>query len=478
MIALSLAGLTALLDATDRLGRFEGVASDLAFPRGTVDPSVATVAIDAQALAEVDPAWPWPRERHAELIRALDEAGAKLIVFDIAFVSAADGDEQLAAAISDAGNVVLATTSSSPVDDSDAAPAGLLRSTVLPPIPVLADAALAVAHSQVTRDPTDGVVREVPLAIEDDQRRVFPALGLAAMGLSTGTSADPILRRPSGVQVEGRAVPTNDSYEMRVSYPPELLASSSSAGPVFSAADVLSGELPDGALQDKVVFVGVTDVSLGDRLLTPVAKGSGLPGVLVHASAYDTMASRAYLQPASTLELAAWVFGMTLVIALAVQFLPASVAGVVAVATLVGYLVLAFFRVDTGIIMGFALPTLAVALAVPLSGGVRYLIETRQQRRVERAVLAVRSRSGGGPAHRRGQRRARRRGAAPRRHRHVLRPPWLHVTVSRPVAGRGQHDVERLLRVLLRHRARPRRHPDDLHRRRDLRHLRRPGAAA
>jgi adenylate cyclase len=202
------------------------------------------------------------------------------------------------------------------------------------------------------------------------------------VGLSTGTSADPILRRPSGVQVEGRAVPTNDSYEMRVSYPPELLASSSPEGPVFSAADVLSGDLPDGALQDKVVFVGVTDVSLGDRLLTPVAKGSGLPGVLVHASAYDTMANRAYLQPASTLELAAWVFGMTLVIALAVQFLPASVAGVVAVATLVGYLVLAFLRVDTGIIMGFALPTLAVALAVPLSGGVRYLIETRQQRRV------------------------------------------------------------------------------------------------
>src|SRR5262245_25527057 len=117
LISVALAGLTAALASANRLNRFEGEASDLAFPRGPAADSVAVVAIDSKALVDAGESWPWPREKHAELVRALDRAGAKLIVFDITFVDVAPGDAELADAIGAAGNVVLSASVYSPPDD-------------------------------------------------------------------------------------------------------------------------------------------------------------------------------------------------------------------------------------------------------------------------------------------------------------------------------------------------------------------------
>lgn len=63
LISLTLSGLTAVLAPAGWFERLDGVLSDLAYPRGEPDPSVAVVAIDQRSLAEVDPEWPWPRER-------------------------------------------------------------------------------------------------------------------------------------------------------------------------------------------------------------------------------------------------------------------------------------------------------------------------------------------------------------------------------------------------------------------------------
>ena len=385
VISLLLAGLTAWLSSADRLGRFEGIASDQAFPLGETDSSVVVVAIDATALDSVETPWPWPRAIHATLVRALDAAGAGVIVFDVAFTDARSDDADLAAAIRDAGNVVLTATSFS-VEDQSNTPSpngsqpGIQEFSLVWPTPDLADAAMAVGHANVTRDRTDGVVRHVPLVVEDDDRRIVPSLSLATLGVAADQPPDPIVRRPSGVQVANRAIPTNQDYEIRVSYP-KALAATSLTDTVISAADVFTGRADDD-VAGKTVFIGVTDVSLGDRMLTPMAKGSGLPGVLVHASAYNTMVTRDYLSLASTLEVTMWVLFVSLILTLAVQFLPAWFAGAVAAGLFAVYLLTAYIRVDLGTIMNFTYPTMAVALAVPLSGVVRYLVEIRQTRRV------------------------------------------------------------------------------------------------
>ncbi|MCW5752236.1 MAG: CHASE2 domain-containing protein, partial [Alphaproteobacteria bacterium] len=45
--------------------------------------SPVIVGIDEPSFAEIARAWPWPRRLHADLIRSLDAAGAKVIVFDV-----------------------------------------------------------------------------------------------------------------------------------------------------------------------------------------------------------------------------------------------------------------------------------------------------------------------------------------------------------------------------------------------------------
>jgi adenylate cyclase len=366
-IALLLTGIAALgLDA-GALDGFQQQAADSVFPRGHVDPRVAVVGIDAHAIAEQG-AWPWPRSLQAELVRRIGEAGARVVAVDAVYAPARDGDDALAAALRTTDAVVAAA-----VELGQPGALGLyrVRSAVGPVEPIAA--AAAVGHSAVIPG-QDGQVRTVPLVVQEG-RHFVPALSLAVLARMRG--APPVVTlRPGGVQVGDRVIPTNDAKELTISYAP--------APPVISASDVLAGRVGADELRGKVVFVGVTDLTVGDRVLSPLDDGRGLPGVMTHVMAFNTMLTRAYLAPASRLSVLLWVFFLVLMIALAVQFLPVWVATIVTLAIAAGYVVYAFTRTDHGVVMNFVYPVLALFIAVPASGAVRYFAETRRRRRISR----------------------------------------------------------------------------------------------
>jgi adenylate cyclase len=176
-------------------------------------------------------------------------------------------------------------------------------------------------------------------------------------------------------------VPTDDDYQLLVSWNPDLAAEGPSPASV-SAGALLNGEVDRALVDGRTVFVGVTDPSLGDRHLTPVNKAGGSSGVLVHANAHETMAARTYLEPASTWVVVAEVFLVALLVALAVQFLPAWLGALAAVVGATSTLLLGYVAADAGTITSLVYPVAAVALAVPASWAVRYSVEERQQRRV------------------------------------------------------------------------------------------------
>ncbi len=70
------------------------------------------VAINDQSGNAMQDRWPWPRNYYAHFIRNMKQAGAKVVgidmVFDAPDYSGADKDDDMAAAIKEAGNVVLA----------------------------------------------------------------------------------------------------------------------------------------------------------------------------------------------------------------------------------------------------------------------------------------------------------------------------------------------------------------------------------
>src|SRR5262245_52188657 len=71
---------------------------------------VTIAAIDEQSLARVG-RWPWSRAVHAELVRRLDEAGARVIAFDIFFSEreSPKADGQLARVLGATKKTVLST---------------------------------------------------------------------------------------------------------------------------------------------------------------------------------------------------------------------------------------------------------------------------------------------------------------------------------------------------------------------------------
>ena len=111
------AGLAALVFVAHERGLLDTLeykTLDLRFQiRGPIDHKlpIVIVNIDQDSFDELDLPWPWPRTLHAELIRKLKSAGAKVIAFDVLFTEPKPDpreDQTLADAIREAGNVILA----------------------------------------------------------------------------------------------------------------------------------------------------------------------------------------------------------------------------------------------------------------------------------------------------------------------------------------------------------------------------------
>jgi adenylate cyclase len=128
----------------------------LFYLRGSVSSpqNIIIAGIDDASFNELKLSWPWPREIHAKLINALQESGAKAIVYDILFADPAstEGDASLAKSIKTAGNVIL------PSEISFIEEHGYKQVSELKPLQIFQDAAAGVGASALVYD-YDNVIR-------------------------------------------------------------------------------------------------------------------------------------------------------------------------------------------------------------------------------------------------------------------------------------------------------------------------------
>jgi len=244
-----------------------------------------------------------------------------------------------------------------------------------------------VGHVNVTNDPSDGVVRSVPLVF-DDGRNFIPALSLAALRAYLGQSGPLTRITDDGVQVGDRFIPTGRRHSFRVNFAAGLEEVDKERA-VISAADVITGNVNPDRFRNKIVIIGATETLAGDTLLAPVDKSNTYPGVLIHANALNTMLTRSYLENVSDTENTIVVALLALIVALSVLFLPVWLS-VIFVFLLIGipsllpgiFLLVTFERFDSGDIMNIVYPQIAIIAAFVAGLAVRYLTETRQRRRV------------------------------------------------------------------------------------------------
>lgn len=309
----------------------------------------------------------------AEGLERIEGAGTRAVVIDLILTDPGDEEEdaRLEAAMRRTPNLVLA---------SDILPRGGWED----PLPQFRTAAEAVGHVHADHDPLDNIVRQIPLEKVSGRERRW-ALSLEA--LRQTLDAPELVESPDGLRLGERFIPApRDDRLPRpllVRYLPREPGSLRSV-PEISFHDLRQSPERIRDLAGKIVFIGITAQSAAqDRHMTPYSFGVTMPGVEIHATAYETLANGAFLLPAS--EMSVVLFCVLLTFAAGAIFAslwgwPAWVAGggVVLTAHLVPWIA---FQND--IVVPYAGPLSAAWLSVTGAASYQYFAVRRQLRRSE-----------------------------------------------------------------------------------------------
>ncbi|MGO7975147.1 CHASE2 domain-containing protein [Rhizobium ruizarguesonis] len=219
------------------------------------------VAIDEPSLADINAQWPWPRSLHAQLVRQLRTAGARVIGLDIIMAEPSNPENDDAITKTVGPDVVLAgdeTLIETPQSSQ------LIRAT---PLPQLTEAGAVTGIASVDLS-GDGAFRRIP-GYED---------GFAAMLMKASGAAPKALPAGRLIQSFGaaRSYPTVSYYQ---ALDPENL-------------------LPPDYFKGRVVLVGLSlqnapaiDKGGVDAFATPytVHTGTLTSGVEIQATIYDNI---------------------------------------------------------------------------------------------------------------------------------------------------------------------------------------------
>ncbi|WP_293318176.1 EAL domain-containing protein [Phenylobacterium sp.] len=211
------------------------------------------VEIDAASLERAD-VWPWDRDRYARALRNLHAAGARLVGFDVDFSahSTAEMDQAFAAAIAEAPGAVILPTFVQPAQRS-ARDAPMVENAPL----ALFSAESLLASVNVVAD-NDGQVRRY----------------------LRGFAADDAYRPTMAALMAGEAYGRTSPFHIDYGIQPSSI-------PTLSFQDVYANDFDPALVRGRRVLIGATALELGDNLATP--RHGILPGVFVHALAYESL---------------------------------------------------------------------------------------------------------------------------------------------------------------------------------------------
>ncbi len=268
--------------------------------------NIVIVAIDRFSLdvfaEELEMSWPWDRIVYAELIHVLNEAGARMVGFDVIFdlPSNPESDGAFADAVrSSRIPVVMAATIESVVTSDYS-----FEQEVLP-LETLIEAGALRAFTMINPD-RDAVVRHARLTVGGEE-----TLALALYKLVHGELDI------SGIPVVASEM---DDPEILINYLGEAQTIKTVS---FFQALTYQDALPEGIFQDQIVLVGrsesvhdlVAQAGGADMFTSPLNFLGGsqqLPGVEVHASVLHTLDQRRFIgkAPRSSLVLLILVLGV------------------------------------------------------------------------------------------------------------------------------------------------------------------------
>jgi len=364
---------------------------------------VTIAAVDEPSLARVG-RWPWSRTVHADIARRLDEAGVKVIAFDIFFPEheSAKADGQLARVLRGTKKAVLSTVflmnsrDAQFLGDSGVqaglkaiAPQAITEAGgrksrnletygVLANIPELQKSAVYAGHINVMPD-ADGIYRRVPLVMLHGDR-YFPSSDVQVARAFHADQDFALKLDPYGtvsLTLAGREFPLDSDGQFLVRY----RGKPGVAFDTVSVSDILDRKADPALLRDRVVLIGGTAAALGDIRATPFDAAS--PGVELRASVIENLIDGNLVYRPDWMPLVD-VTLMALIGLLMVWLLPrfgVSGGGLLAAALLGGYVAFAMtlFRSE-GLWLNIVYPALVIVLLFATATLVSYFFTHSEKR--------------------------------------------------------------------------------------------------
>jgi adenylate cyclase len=404
--------------------------------RGSVpqSPAITVILVDDESLARLG-RWPLGRRLFAKAVRMLDQAGARVIAFDLLFAepektvpdavrtvarqatgALADApdsalrqalariaddnpDADLAEVLTASGKVLLPYAFSSFGGTAEDAPPQLTAqvyarldrsenepvfplepSAALMPVSSLADAAFGLGHVSIAFD-RDGQPRYDYLALpfSGDFVPSLPVrIAAAYLGVPWG---DVGLALGDGVVIGDLTVPTDPAMRLVVNY----------RGPRWqgtaSFADLIEGKIPAERFKDRIVLIGASFTGNADSYPGPFGQ-TPIPGTERLANIVDTILSRDFIRESPP----PWpmiAIGLVAVLAIATgiagALLPTRLAALGGAVPVLGWAAGAQLAFEHGLWLPVVNPVAALAAATAGVVLFRYGFVDRQRRAIHGA---------------------------------------------------------------------------------------------
>ena len=427
------------------LVRLEDTSLDVRFMlRGPRPPGdeVKLVLVDDRSIRELG-RWPWSRDKHARLIQALSEDGAKVIGVDIIFseaevteylkglqeisktvtaqqqalpelrailrskIEAADTDGVFARSLGLARNVVLALplivpeghTKEVEAPQFPQPPGSIVKSQFMlvresrsgealepyraldsiPPLPPFAEAAVSLGHV-FSLPERDGIIRYEYLALRyGSEQDYYPSLGLEVARLYLGVPRD----RMSLTLGEGvRLGDIVVPADQKARMLIDHIGPQESI-PHVSATDVIHRRFPAGTFTGKAVLVGTSAIGTYDQKAIPFS--ANFPGVEKNATVVENILHRRFVH--KSVWAAPMDFGVILLFGLGLGTvltrMHALQGAALALSAIIGYTVLAqFLFVAYGLWINLVHPLMTVGLVFIAVTVLKFMTEEKQAQEV------------------------------------------------------------------------------------------------
>jgi diguanylate cyclase (GGDEF)-like protein len=298
-LVLGVAALSTTAYRGGMLDSFENVTLDQRFKLRSqqfTHPKIILIEVAEDSIQAIG-RWPWTRDWHAALVKALADFGARAVAFDVLFSEPSQPEHDLAfsQAMARAGNVYL------PIAFNETE--GETGYGIVQPIPVLANTVKGTGHITISPDP-DGLLRRIRLRLGADDGPHLQLGFKMALDLYGVREADvvyhsdyleiPIPQNPV------LRIPLTDKGEFLLNWAgrwKESFLHLSFIDVIVSYSQVLKGQkprIPKEIFQDAICIVGVTATGLFDIRSIPLEPA--YPAVGVNATVLNSILERKFLR--------------------------------------------------------------------------------------------------------------------------------------------------------------------------------------